>query len=198
VAIFLALSVHSFFPNIYDWNMHAIWSDAPLWHVFLSIGVWAGILWSLYVIMLKWLDEKYDLMIFVGTILSLVWVKTLWNITLSDFPVYSWIIGVLSIFGFFFFQILISKGKWMWWGDLRIAIVLGLMLWYSYWHVGLMLTYLVWSIIGIVYIVYQKLIIKNKEYSWQIPFGPFLSIGLFLTLFYKEQIDQILVKYFLL
>jgi hypothetical protein len=24
VAIFLALSVHSFFPNIYDWNMHAI------------------------------------------------------------------------------------------------------------------------------------------------------------------------------
>lgn len=196
--IFLFLSVHTIYPFLYQlptlpvgkWgvDVHNMWT-------ILITGL--SLIW-LYVIMLSWLEEKYDTLIFLWIIGLLVWIKYWFWFELSNFPLYSSLIWVLVIFGFFFAQILVSKGKWMWAWDLRIAIVLGLILGSSYWHVGLMLTYIAGSIIGVWVLMYQKIIKKNKDYTGQIPFWPFLTIWLFMTLFFLEEIDIILKNYFLL
>jgi len=198
VWIFLFLSAHTLYPFLYNLPTLATSEGGinvqNIWTIFLS-GV---SLIGLYVIMLCWLDEKYDLLIFFWIIGMLLWVKYVWGIELTSITLFSSLIWVLTIFWFFFAQILISKGKWMWAWDLRIAIVLGLILGSSYWHAGLMLTYIAWSIIGVWVLVYQKQMKKNKDYTGQIPFWPFLTIWLFLTLFFLDEIDIVLKNYFLL
>lgn len=197
VWIFLSLWVFSFFP---DWYNTGIFSPvtADLWSVMTSLVISGISLAGLYYIMLGGLEEKYDVLIFMWIVAGLLWIKYFFWIQLTDFPMYSALIGVLVIYGFFFFQILISQGKWMWAWDLRIAIVLWLLLWYSYWHAWLMLTYLTGSIIWLGFIAYSKLIKKEKEFNSQIPFWPFLTIGLFMTLFFQDYIDIIIKNYFLL
>ena len=198
VWIFLFLSAHTLYPFLYnlptlplsDWGLNV----QNIWTILIT---WVSLVW-LYAIMLAWLEEKYDILIFLWIIGLLLWVKYLFWIELTDYTLYSALIWTLVIFGFFFAQILISKGKWMWAWDLRIAIVLGLILGAGYWHVGLMFTYIAGSIIGVWVLMYQKIIKKNKNYSWQIPFWPFLTIWLFVTLFFLEEIDIILKNYFLL
>lgn len=198
VWIIAFLGVHSLFPHLYNISTlpDSTWWFG--WQNILSMSFTIVSIGLLYVIMLFWFKEKYDLLIFFWIVWSLLWIKYFFGITLSDFPLYSSLIGVLAIFWFFFFQILISKWKWMWAWDLRIAIVLGLLLWSSYWHVGLMITYTVWSIIGLGILFYAKIIKKEKNFNGQIPFWPFLTVGLFMTLFFQEEIDVFLKNYFLL
>ncbi len=198
VGILAFLGIHTIFPQIYDiqtlptsiwwWSFQNIFS---ILFVYLSIFL-------LYIIMLFWLEEKYDVLIFSSIIWGLIWIKYMFWLTLSDFPMYSALIWTLCIFWFFFFQILVSKGKWMWAWDLRIAIVLGLLLGYGFWHAGVMLTYIFGSIIGIGILIYQKYIKQNKNFTGEIPFWPFLTMWLFATIFFSEQIESILKNYFLL
>ena len=198
VWILVFLSIHTILPHLYNLPTLAdTWWGLGLQNI-LSILVTFFSVAGLYAIMLGWLDEKYDVLIFLWIILWLLWVKYWLWIELSTYPMYSALIGTLCIFWFFFAQILVSKGKWMWAWDLRIAIVLGLVLWYSYWLPWLMITYLSWSIIGILVIANSKLIKKEKEFNGQIPFWPFLTIWLFVTLFYREEIDIFMKNYFLL
>jgi prepilin signal peptidase PulO-like enzyme (type II secretory pathway) len=198
VWIFLFLSVHTLYPFLYNIPTLPVSVWGLDFHNILTIFITAVSLVWLYVIMLCELDEKYDILIFLWIIGILLWVKYMLWMNLTDITLLSALIWALVIYGFFFVQILISKWRWMWAWDLRIALVIGLILGSSYWHAGLMLTYVVGSIIGLVVLVYQKKIKKNTDYSWQIPFWPFLTIGLFLTLFFLEEIDIILKNYFLL
>lgn len=163
-----------------------------------SIIISGMILGLLYLIMLGWLEEKYDVAIFLWSIALLLAIKNLFDIRLSDYTMFHSLIWALAIFWFFFAQIIVSKGKWMWWWDLRIALVIGLLLGYSYWLPGLMITYFTGSLIGVWYIIYSRYIKKDKEMVHQIPFGPFLTIWLFMTLFFQEEIDAIITAYFIL
>ncbi len=101
----------------------------------------------------------------------------------SDFiniPLINAMIGWVSIFLFFLIQILLSKGAWMGWWDLRIALFMGFIAGAKIAWLGLFLAYLLWSIIGIGVILVAKR--KNHE----IPFGPYLAIGIYLSLAFHE------------
>jgi len=149
VGIFCALTVQSFFPDLYNTGLHQQIADVSSVSIWISVLSWWAILWALYYIMLAGLDEKYDILIFLWVIMSLLGVKYWLWVTLSEYPIYSGIIWTLCIFGFFFFQILVSKGKWMWAWDLRIAIVLGLLLWSQFWYAWLMISYIAGSFLGL-------------------------------------------------
>jgi len=88
----------------------------------------------------------------------------------------------------------------MWWGDLRIAILVGLILGTSLAFPAMMLTYVAGSIIWIGFIIYQR--IKNKgqkkELETQIPFGPFIAIWFFLAVFFQKEILELMNKYFMI
>ncbi|MFK7780399.1 MAG: prepilin peptidase [Candidatus Gracilibacteria bacterium] len=167
----------------------------------LSIGISAIfitliIIGILYIIMLKELHEIIDISLILLSIGILYLFKIQTGINLSDIAILNGLIGVLIIFLFFFTQIMISRGKWMGGGDLRIAIMIGLILGVSFSPPGLMLTYMAGSIIGTLFIIQNRIKNKGGNLNTQIPFGPFLAIGFFLTIFYSTEIGNIISIYF--
>ncbi len=72
--------------------------------------------------------------------------------------------------GFFLIQFLISKGRWIGGGDIRLGILMGLILGYPAILLALFLSYVVGAIIGV-----GLVITGRKSWKSQIPLGPFLA-----------------------
>lgn len=163
-----------------------------IWLLILSL-VW------FYIIMLKWLSEIWDFIILI-----IIWALIYWfniffthDLNLTDFPAINALIWVFGLFIFFFLQIVISRWAWLWGWDLRIAILVWLLLWSTFTAAWTFATYIAWSIIWITYILISKIKHKKKKLDTQIPFWPFLAIWFFITIFYQEQINELLKIYFL-
>jgi prepilin signal peptidase PulO-like enzyme (type II secretory pathway) len=99
--------------------------------------------------------------------------SNLWNMLISA------IIGG----GFFLFQFVISRGKWIGGGDIRLGFLMGLILGWQGLLVALLLAYISGAIIGVGLIVIGK-----KKMSSQIPFGVFLSTATLISLFWGQDI----------
>jgi len=84
---------------------------------------------------------------------------------------------------FFFFIFLASKGKWLGFGDVKLAFFLGLLLGFPNILVGLFLSFFIVFIIGV-----GLIILKGKNLKTEVPFAPFLVIGTFIALFWGEKI----------
>lgn len=99
----------------------------------------------------------------------------------------SMIIGGGMIFAFFLAQILVSKGKWMGGGDLRMGVLMGFLLGWEKGLIAMVIAYILGSIIGIILIMSKKASRKSA-----IAFGPFLIIGTTIMIFFG---DIILISY---
>ncbi len=97
--------------------------------------------------------------------------------------VFSLIIGMALGAGFFALQYLVSKGKWVGDGDIRLGALMGAALGWQYTIVALMIAYIIGAVIGAF-----LLMMKRKEMSSAVPFGPFLMIALFITFLYGAEI----------
>ena len=151
----------------------------------------------LYIIMLKELHEFWDILILTLSIILLYLFKIYYWIDLSDISIINGVIWALWIFIFFFLQIIVSKGAWIGWWDLRIGVLIWLILWVSFTFAWTMIVYMTWSIIWIWYIIWSK--IKNglsKKFKTTIPFWPFLAIWFFTTVFLQNDILKLIEKYF--
>ncbi len=95
--------------------------------------------------------------------------------------------------GFFLFIFLISGGRWIGFGDVKLAILLGLILGFPNILAGLFLAFFLGAIIGII------LMIFGKSAGWriksEIPFGPFLITGTFIALFFGNAIINWYLKF---
>jgi leader peptidase (prepilin peptidase)/N-methyltransferase len=81
--------------------------------------------------------------------------------------------------GFFLSLVLISRGKWMGLGDVKLALLMGLILGWPNILLALFLSFFSGAIIGIILIIWGKKTIKS-----QVPFGPFLVGATILVMFY--------------
>jgi len=154
---------------------------------------------SLYIIMLKELNEIIDIVIlvFIWFLIYLFNMFFTTNIYLLDFVAINALIWVLIIFLFFFLQIIISKWAWMWGWDLRIAIFIWLILWYSFSIEWLFFSYMAWSIIWILFIIFSKIKKWFKtKLDTQIPFWPFLAIWFFIAIFLQKDIMNLIQIYY--
>ena len=100
----------------------------------------------------------------------------------------------LSAFGaaaFFLAIVLISRGKWMGVGDIKLAFLMGLILVYPNILVALFLAFSIGAIIGVGLMVFGKKTIKSE-----VPFGPFLVAGTFIALFFGKEIINWYVQSF--
>lgn len=98
--------------------------------------------------------------------------------------------GALLGGGFFLLQWLISRGRWVGSGDIRIGAFMGAMLGLGPTAVGLILSYFVGSFISIILLLTGKV---NRKST--LPLGPFLVIGTVLAFFYGQAlIDWYLIK----
>ena len=92
----------------------------------------------------------------------------------------------LSAFGaaaFFLTLVLISYEKWLGWGDVKLAFLMGLFLGWPKILLALFLAFFIGAIIGI-----ELIILGKKTLKSEIPFGPFLVSGTFLALFFGQKI----------
>ena len=184
-----------------------------IWNNYIAIIIFIITIISLYIIMLNNFNEFIDIAILIFiVILIFTFNKYFAETNIKNYTSLNALFWSLIIFIFFFIQYIIwvilhiiekrTKKKeeyrfedWIiWWGDLRIAILIWLLLWYTYSLSWLMLTYIVWTIISITIIIIWK--IRNKEVNNQVPFWPFLAIWFFITIFYQQQINTLLKIYF--
>jgi len=80
---------------------------------------------------------------------------------------------------FFLILFLITKGKGMGFGDVKLSFLLGLILGFPKIILALYLAFLTGAFVGIILILWKK----KRSIKDTIPFGPFLIIGSLLSLF---------------
>lgn len=95
----------------------------------------------------------------------------------------NYFLAALIASGFFLAIFIFSAGKWMGFGDVKLAVLMGLLLGFKKVLVALFLAFLFGAIIGVI-----TILLKKKTFKSEIPFGPFLIIGTFLALFWGNQI----------
>lgn len=102
----------------------------------------------------------------------------------SDF---SWGLNFfISAFGagsFFLLIVLLSRGKWMGVGDVKLAFLMGLILGFPGILPALFLAFFLGAIIGVGLIIFSKKTMKSE-----VPFGPFLVLGTLISLFWGQEI----------
>jgi prepilin signal peptidase PulO-like enzyme (type II secretory pathway) len=84
---------------------------------------------------------------------------------------------------FFLAIVLISRGKWMGVGDIKLAFFMGLVLSWPNILLALFLAFFIGATVGIGLIISNKKTLKSE-----IPFGPFLVTGTFLALFWGNEL----------
>jgi leader peptidase (prepilin peptidase)/N-methyltransferase len=101
---------------------------------------------------------------------------------ISNFAI-NYLLAVAIAFGFFFILWFASRGKWMGFGDVKLAILLGLVLGFPNILVALFLAFFFGAIIGVVLMGFNK-----KNMKSEIPFGPFLISGTFVAMLWGTEI----------
>lgn len=95
----------------------------------------------------------------------------------------SMLIGAIIGGGFFFLQYIISKGKWVGGGDIRIGIFMGILLGWQLVLLALWFAYVIGGIISIFLVLTKK-----KKLKAEVAFGTYLSLATFITMFFGMQI----------
>ncbi|OGZ18491.1 MAG: hypothetical protein A2175_01915 [Candidatus Nealsonbacteria bacterium RBG_13_42_11] len=126
-----------------------------------------------------------------GVVYSAIGLAIFYNLLYSLFIIQNssfFIQAILSGLGasaFFLAIFLISKGRWLGFGDVKLAALMGLFLGFPEILVALFLAFLIGAIIGV-----GMISAGRKKLSSEIPFGPFLVTGTFLALFFGQSIIE--------
>jgi prepilin signal peptidase PulO-like enzyme (type II secretory pathway) len=98
--------------------------------------------------------------------------------------------------GFFLALFLVSKGTWMGFGDVKLAILLGLLLGFPNILVGLFLAFFFGAVVGVT-LMYAPLPKAHKiGLKSQLPFAPFLIAGTFVALFWGTTLIDFYTSFF--
>ncbi|MFA6919171.1 MAG: prepilin peptidase [Patescibacteria group bacterium] len=161
------------------WNAWIHFGVIPEWKVILIIlrdWVFASFLIVIFVY-----DFKNQLILDRVTIPAMV-LALIINLVLGV-SIWSLLLGALVAFGFFFLQFVVSGGRWIGGGDLRLGALMGLMLGWSGTLVALLLAYVIGAVFSLGLIA-----VKRKKMDSQIAFGTFLSLGTIIVLLWGSQI----------
>ena len=95
---------------------------------------------------------------------------------------YAILSGIVALL-FFLFLVIITKGKGMGLGDVKIAAFMGFLLGPSNLAAALFLSFISGSVIGLVLIL-----LKRKTFKSEVPFGCFLAPATFISMFWGQEI----------
>jgi leader peptidase (prepilin peptidase)/N-methyltransferase len=154
--------------------------------VSLELLFWLIIMSFLIVIFV--FDLKYfiipDEVIYPAIFLSIIWLLYSFFIGSIDSHEVALTIGSALGASLFFFLIwFFSKGMAMGFGDVKLALLVGLLLGFPNVIVGVFLGFLFGAIIGSI-----AVFLKKKGMSSEVPFAPFLVMGLVISFFFGSNI----------
>lgn len=98
-------------------------------------------------------------------------------------PFLSGVLMGIVIGGFFWMLIILTRGKGMGGGDVKLGAFMGLMLGFPQALIALMLSFFTGAIFSIILLIFGK-----KHFGQTIPFGPFLVLGSLIVLFWGQEI----------
>jgi prepilin signal peptidase PulO-like enzyme (type II secretory pathway) len=117
----------------------------------------------------------------------------LYRVIINIHSLPNYLLAAIIFSGFFLCIYLFSKGAWMGFGDVKLAILLGLLLGLPNLFVGMFLSFFFGAIIGVVLLALAKKGLKSE-----VPFAPFLITGTSVALIYGQEIVQWYLHFFTL
>lgn len=160
---------------------HFILNESLTWLISLCLVVIIGILVVIFVYDLKYMEIPM-IPAWIAIILSMV--AIIFQDLIEGMAVLSWgshtvtgLIAGVSVFLFFHALTVFSHEQWMGAGDAYIALIMGLLLGWPYTLVAFLIAFLSGSVIGVGMMALSRGTLKT-----QVPFAPFLILGLFCTL----------------
>lgn len=114
-----------------------------------------------------------------------VWIGTLIGFLINtldlNFSVLSLLLGMVIGGGFFLLQYIVSSGRWIGGGDVRMGVMMGAWLGWQNTLLAMFIAYVLGALVGVV-----LLLSKKAERKTEVPFGTFLAIGTMAALYYGE------------
>lgn len=114
---------------------------------------------------------------------KLVWSGLIIGLLINHYALhYTWgnmLLGMLFGVGFFWLQYVVSHGRWIGGGDIRLGLMFGAWLGWPNIVLAIFLAYLIGALA-----VTPLLIFNKKDMRSEVPFGTFLAVGVFITIYY--------------
>lgn len=147
---------------------------------FSEVSLVRDIIFTGFLVVIFVQDLRYQVIlsnvVWIGTIFGLVI-----NISFLHYDFNSLALGALIGGGFFLAQYLISKGRWIGGGDVRMGVMMGVWLGWQNTIVAIFLAY----IIGAIFAVYL-LATKKAKGDTAVPFGTFLAVTTMISLYWGQ------------
>lgn len=166
--------------------LYIFWSNmlsgASGWELLVeSLYVFLILCFSLYDIKSYLIPDR-----FVVPGIVLAFIVSIFSLFIADFFAPSFLsalLGALIAILFLGGQVYFSQETWMGWGDVYIGVFMGLALGWKLMLLALFISYILGAFIGVF-----LLIIGKKQGKSQLPFGPFLGMGMIICLANGQQI----------
>lgn len=142
-----------------------------------------GVVFSSFLVVIFVYDLKHFLILDKVSV-PLIIVALIFNLFLG-LNIINLLVAAAIAGGFFLLQYLISKGRWIGGGDIRLGLAMGLMLGFPQIIIALFVAYLIGSVVSI-----GLLVVKKKKWGSEVPFGTFLSLATVIVLLYGDFIWQ--------
>lgn len=133
-------------------------------------------------LMVVFVVDLRDMVVFDSVTLPMIGVAFLFNVALGAEPL-NLFLAALAGAGFFLFQYVVSRGRWIGGGDIRIGGMMGMMLGFPGVVLALFAAYVIGAISALGLLAAGK-----ARWSGQMAFGTFLSVGTVLALFFGQPI----------
>jgi leader peptidase (prepilin peptidase) / N-methyltransferase len=128
-------------------------------------------------------------LVIVGSMVTIAYLAYAFSLT----AILTHVLSGLLAFGFFFFLFAITKGRGMGFGDVMLVFLLGLILGFPNIAIALYISFLSGAVFSLILIAIGSKRIRHDT----IPFGPFLVLGTLVSLFWGNQIVEIVLQYLL-
>ncbi len=176
------------------WNLGFDWVlDFGIWDL-IKLSYFLFLISSLIVIFVY--DLKHyiipDKIVYTAIIISIVYLLLgflnfsnwdLFRISDFGFRIFSPFVAAFLAAGFFLAIVLLTNGRGMGGGDVKLAFLMGLVLGWPKILLALFLAFTLGAVCGII-----LMILKKKNFKSEIPFGPFLVIGTLVAMFWGEKV----------
>src|SRR3989344_7251423 len=148
-----------------------------LWYIFSSLMV-------IFVFDLKHyiIPDVVLFPLIITTIVYRIFEAVVWHMGPVQLALNYGLAGGLAS-AFFLVIFLVSAGRWMGFGDVKLAFFMGVLLGLQNVTVALFLAFVLGAIVGLCLMV-----LKQKNIKSEIPFGPFLIVGSAIALFSGQSI----------
>jgi prepilin signal peptidase PulO-like enzyme (type II secretory pathway) len=143
-----------------------------------------GVLVVIFVYDLRWqlIPDKVTLPA-IGVVILINLIVVL----ISDGSLVNWLVNLLIAIvvggGFFLLQFVVSKGHWIGGGDIRLGVLMGVVLGWPLVAWALMIAYVLGAVVAT-----SLVLSKQKTWSSQVPFGTFLTVATFISLYWGDNI----------